>query len=184
MNRGRSPAPKPTKEGTGQRARTAPCRGRSETVRVEQSHAHAEKVTDHGKGSVRPGPSRASSSIPEVKDQPHQQSPLALAGAFFSLPPAHQSGLAGLGMRHWRKMTWPLWVDDPARDLARHRYREREHQGLRVGLLQIGVLGRYSRRREGHRALRDLHRLWLLVFLVLSSIWFMTRPKRSCPRRR
>jgi hypothetical protein len=83
-------------------------------------------------------------------------------------------------MRHWRKMTWVLWgwtilcaiwlgtgiASVNTKDcggLSQSACSAATHVGEGIGVFAIFIV-------------------WLLVFLVLSLIWFMTRPKRSCPR--
>lgn len=83
-------------------------------------------------------------------------------------------------MRHWRKMTWALWGwtalcalwlvagatsvnNGNCHGLSNSACTAATHIGAGIGAFLIFAI-------------------WLLVFLILSLIWFMTRPKRNCPR--
>jgi len=85
-------------------------------------------------------------------------------------------------MRRWRKMTWvivawcvvmAIWIvaaiasADPSGQCARETYRGACEAGSTAG---SGI------------AVVALWFIWFFGFLVLSLIWFMTRPKgRECP---
>lgn len=83
---------------------------------------------------------------------------------------------------HWRKMTWVIvvwcalmaaWIvgviasTHPASECARETYRGACEAGATAGT-GIGVLALWF--------------IWFFGFIVLSLIWFMSRPKgRTCP---
>lgn len=85
-------------------------------------------------------------------------------------------------MRRWRKMTWTIiawcvlmaiWIigaiasADPESQCAREAYRGACEAGSTAGT-GIGVLALWF--------------IWFFGFIILSLIWFMTRPKgRECP---
>lgn len=80
-------------------------------------------------------------------------------------------------MRHWRVMTWVLWawtilcVLWVATGLGA--------KGSCNGLSQSACAAAGD---VGHGiAVFVQIVVWLIVFLILSLIWFMTRPKRHCP---
>ncbi len=109
---------------------------------------------------------------------PQQQ--LMKAAAESSTPPAHTKKSDGRGSfprPHWRKMTWVLiiwtliftiWVIGGVNSTHCDRYASDLNQNACQAGTGIGV--------------GIVIFLWFLGFVVLSLIWFMTRPKgRECP---
>lgn len=80
-------------------------------------------------------------------------------------------------MRHWRKMTWAIWVWTIlcAAWVAAGFTSKASCSGLSASNCSSikGVA-------DGI-AITFQVIVWLIVFLVLTLIWFMSRPKRNCP---
>jgi hypothetical protein len=85
-------------------------------------------------------------------------------------------------MRHWRKMTWAIWAWTALCLLWEVSGFVATSKPATCGGLASNTCTNFANAGRGVGAFA-VFLAWLLIFLILSVIWFMTKPQRRiCPR--